>query len=146
MLLQTGRMTLWRGALLWSPLVVELLRRESLEIDLKRAHKRPQYCAAILIEAVLFSTLLKSRSTAKEAASQSLLLACPPSVAKQLQERMEAAQRFPSKSSIQRASFMVDCAARLVHQTTFGREPCRLYGMADSSPQGGIDWLNSQFH
>ena len=41
---------------------------------------------------------------------------------------------------------MVDCAAMLVHQATFAPEPCRYYAMADSSPQGGVDWLNSQFH
>ena len=99
--------------------VVDLLRRESLEIDLKRSHKLAQSCAAVLMEAVIFSTLLRNRAKAKEAASQALLLACPPSLLKCLQERMEAEGRFPSPSSIQRAAFMVDCAAMLVHQATF---------------------------
>ena len=103
-----------------------------------------QYSFHTLLTCVVQGNLLKNQAKLKQAIINGLQLAAPRVLLKELLQRLDGIQSFPSKTTIASARFCLDMAFALFMQSRLGVSDLQVtFLWVDSSPQGGgFSFLN----
>ena len=101
--------------------------------------------AESLIECLRGAHLLSNRGEFINVVRHGIRLVLPPALARALETRMQQGHLVLKKSAIIRGRFGFDCAFALLCRTELPAGGT-WYAWADSSPQGGRDWLLGHSH
>ena len=115
----------------------------STTLAFQRRFGGTQFLPGILLEALLHARLLRNIGAQRDALIQGTRVVVPDSLRPALVNRIVHAT--PGRSSVYAAMLDVDIATMLYQRTLTTTEPNRYYMWADSSPQGGVDWLVTRY-
>ena len=98
-----------------------------------------------LIECLRIAQFLTNAGMLDQVVRNSLRLTCPPFLAQALENRLNGTRTVAKRTTIFRSRLAFDAALALTMRDVL-KEPLLIYMWADSSPQGGHDWLLSHMH
>ena len=120
-----------------------------MEGNLQECEHLRQQPASQLIECVLAAAHLSKQSNLEHVVQKAVFIACPPALAPMLVKRLRSNVVY-KKDTINRGRLALDAALALHSRTIFAppdlSPPPLLFVWADSSPQGGRDWLLAHAH
>jgi hypothetical protein len=115
--------------------------------DLLEHTGRSRYEAIAIIHTVCASYALKRRDHLKNTVRTCISLVLPPVIKDSLLHCIDSGRfRLMSKTSLWRYAFRLDVAFARLNWDRFDATSSVFYLWADSSPQGGRNWLLAQFH